>query len=515
MKKNLLNLSIILSFAAASTTAANALTVNLSNVTVEQGSQVTLTPEIDLTTAQEPLTWEWRDCDGNVAGTEPTLTVSPSQLTHYRLTVTDATGSSATAKSVVYVLGDAVTATFEDAHLADSTEITLSTASSWIGSGADDYVNGVDTEWYSGSYMFEVRRYSSTWWYGYGLTNDTASTYSDLTQQWRSAPGGAYEGTNFCVAYPWSFPWGTYEGEMFKIYVTNSETGDSIQGTYVTNTPYANNSIIDGDDFGSVAFKTGDYFTVNAVGYNGTTATDTVRFYLADYTSETEADHYTLTTWQWMDLRDLGTVTSIAFYFESTQYNDYGILTPVYVALDNFNGSRNITEMSQLSCTVGTTSVALADYFTLATTGANVTYTLEITSATDGIELTAADGYLTVTGTTAGASATIIVEAVQAGIRQFVQIPVVITDSETGVAAAVAAEASVAVYPVPVTESFTVATALADYSITLYTAAGEQVYTLAGQNGNVTIDRAGLAPGLYLLRVANAGTTVVKRIIIK
>ena len=491
----------------------SAINVKLSDTKVSQGSSVTLTPQID---ADGDFTCQWVDRYGNVVGEEPTLTVSPSQLTHYRLNVTDAEGNTASAKSIVYVIGDAVTATFEDAALADSTAITLDSESTWIGYGEDDYSTGVETEWYSGSYMFPVRRYTSTWWYGYGLTNQTANVYEDdLTQQWRSAPGGPYAGTNFCVAYPYSFPWGTYEGEVFSVYVTNSEDGDTIRGAYVTNTPYANNSIINGDDFGSVAFAQGDYFILVATGYNGTAVTDTLKFYLADYTSSNANDRYTLKTWQWFDLRALGKVTSVALTFETTQANEWGALTPLYVAIDNFNGEREITDQSTLTCQVGTTTYALSSYFTFASDSATVTYTLETESVTDGITLSVDDsGNLVVVGTTEGATATVVVEAFQAGIRQFVRIPVTISNSEVGITS-VSIDANLAVYPVPVTESLNIATGLENYTVEIFSTNGSMVYRSTGNSGSVTVERGGMAPGVYLLKVSAESGSTVKRIIVK
>lgn len=519
MKKNLLQSALLcaaIALPAANAAADNALSVALDNTKVYQGQSVTLTPTIDTTTGEAPFTYQWTDNRGNVVGNDLTLTVSPSQLTHYCLTVTDAAGRSASTKSVVYVIGDAVTATFEDATLADGTEITLDEESHWTGYGDDDYVTGVDTEWYSGSYMFPVRRYYSSWWYGYGLTNDTGTTYSDLsTEQWRSAPGGAYAGSNFSVAYPYSMPYTGYEGEIFSIYITNSEDGDVINGVYVTNTPYANNSIIDGDDFGSEPFDTGDYFTLIATGYNGETETGSLTFYLADYTSETEADHYTLTTWQWFDLRELGEVTSVALTFETTQSNEWGALTPLYVALDNFNGEREITSAETLESPIGTATYSLAGYFTFASTEANIAYALEISAADDGVELSIDDeDNLVVVGTTENTTATAIVEAVQAGIRQYVEIPVLITD-ESGITSTLAdIDNAVSVYPSVVSDSFTVASALDNYTVNVYSINGARVIS-QNANGSATIDAASLAAGVYLVEIGDGNSTTVKRVIVK
>lgn len=520
MKKNLLKSALLcgaIALPATYAAADSSLSVALDNAKVYQGQSVTLTPTIDDATGEAPFTYQWTDNRGNVVGNEPTLTVSPSQLTHYCLTVTDAAGRSANTKSIVYVIGDAVTATFEDATLADGTEITLDSESFWLGYGDDDYSTGVDTEWYSGSYMMIARRYYDYWWYGYGLTNNTGDTYSGASaaETLRSAAGGPYAGSNFCVAYPYSMPYTGYDGEIFCIYVTNSEDGDVINGVYVTNTPYAYSSIINGDSYGSVAFATGDYFKLIATGYNGDTETGSLTFYLADYTSETEADHYALSSWQWFDLRELGSVTSVGLTFETTQANEWGALTPLYVALDNFNGEREITSAQTLESPLGNNSYSLADYFSFESTEANVAYALEVTAADDGIELSLdSDNNLVVYGTETDATATAIIEGVQAGIRKYVQLPVLVTD-QVGITSALAdINNAVNVYPSVVSDAFTVASDLDNYTVNVYSINGTRVLS-QDANGSATIDATNLAAGVYLVEIGNENATTVKRVIVK
>lgn len=220
------------------------------------------------------------------------------------------------------------TATFE--------EVTLPSESHWYGDEASD-----DPQyWYSGQYMFTVVKHMESWWNGYALSNETAKDYASLNDQFRSAAGGAHEGNNFLVYYD-----DTYSGEIL-IYDIYNEEGAVVDGMYVTNSAYALNSILNGDDYGSTPFATGDYFKMIITGYDiNEESTGTVEYYLADYRSENAADHYYIDTWQWVDLSSLGKVSSVSIHFFTTQSNFWGALTPLYACIDNFSGGKTVGVM--------------------------------------------------------------------------------------------------------------------------------------------------------------------------
>jgi hypothetical protein len=44
-------------------------------------------------------------------------------------------------------------------------------------------------------------------------------------------------------------------------------------------------------------------------------------------------------TWEWLDLKSLGVVAALNFSMESTDMGDWGINTPAYFCLDDFNGN--------------------------------------------------------------------------------------------------------------------------------------------------------------------------------
>ena len=92
-----------------------------------------------------------------------------------------------------------------------------------------------------------------------------------------------------------------------------------------------------GDSFAH-KFEQGDWFKLTITGYDASKAvTGTVETYLADLRSENEAEHFILNEWQWVDLSPLGTVQSVQFVLSSSDVGQWGMNTPGYVCVDDFN----------------------------------------------------------------------------------------------------------------------------------------------------------------------------------
>lgn len=93
-------------------------------------------------------------------------------------------------------------------------------------------------------------------------------------------------------------------------------------------------------DGGVTKFAKGDYFTVTAVGYLGSTKTGSVNFDLAcmsGHNAENPAWSYFVTDWMKMDLNALGTVDKVVFYLDSSDKDENGRMrTPAWFCLDGF-----------------------------------------------------------------------------------------------------------------------------------------------------------------------------------
>lgn len=144
-------------------------------------------------------------------------------------------------------------------------------------------------------------------------------------------------------------------------------------------------------------------------------------YYLADYRSAKEADHYCLDTWQWVDLRSLGEVTSIKFSLDGSDSGQWGLNTPAYFCLDNFNGNRVVSEAA-MQAAGG--EIDLSKFFTFDDAEATVSYAFadaldeetaqNVTLTSDG-RLTIKDGFYKKFDVT--------VSATQKGKAQFLKIP--------------------------------------------------------------------------------------------
>ncbi|MDL2223164.1 DUF4465 domain-containing protein [Bacteroidales bacterium OttesenSCG-928-M11] len=123
----------------------------------------------------------------------------------------------------------------------------------------------------------------------------------------------------------------------YNIPIIDLDEAATVTGLYLTNSLYTYSSITKGDSYSGGPFETGDYLKVIFMPYSeeGIDKTKTVEFYLADYRSANSAEHYIVTDWTWLDLTALGSVNSITFTFEGSRNNEWGLLTPAYLCLDN------------------------------------------------------------------------------------------------------------------------------------------------------------------------------------
>lgn len=385
------------------------LTLYIEPVTeiINEGASTTVCALVE--GGNEPYTWQWRDQMGNEIAETDMTEVTPAHTQAYFVSITSADGQQVSGKTAVIVRGEAVTATFDDYYLPE-----------------ESYVTPINEDvLYSGSYAFHGNGGSygaMTYWNGFAFANQTGNTYVNLTpDQYNTSMGGGYNSDGYAIAYPY----GTY-----SIDVTNSEDGDTIQGLYVSNNAYALSSILHGDGF-SEAFKQGSWFMLTANGVAADGSSKQVDFYLADYRSLNAADHYALDTWQWMDLRALGKVKSVWFSMSGSDTGSFGLNTPAYFAIDDFNGTRHEVATS-VDVNEGTTSIDLSTLFNLEPGQATVTYSLEAGQDSQDVDVTLNGNMLVVDATAPNTERTVVVAATQQGRSQYVSLTIVVGPS-TGI----------------------------------------------------------------------------------
>ncbi len=199
---------------------------------------------------------------------------------------------------------------------------------------ADGYQNdfGDDACFESGGFTFNCNYFPEwSYWSGFAISNRTETSFASKSytiDQFNSCVGAGVNGSkNYVVAYP--------QGETIDV---DALEGCQISGFYVTNDAWTVDAILNGDGMTPGAFTTGDFLELRIIGNHPDETADTLYYYLADYRSENEADHYYVKDWQWVDLSSLGTVESITFRMNSSRKNEWGMTTPGYFCIDDFNG---------------------------------------------------------------------------------------------------------------------------------------------------------------------------------
>ena len=299
--------------------------------TVDQNAAITLTATVSPEYEQaKPYSYKWYTAfDETELGNEAALNTTATRTTEYICCVTDRFNQKGYVSARVWVTEEAAVATFEEYNLP---------------AGANKYVdaawaNNTEAYLYSGSYAFaNVPNKLYNAYTGYVISSDPSNTATGnyMTDQFRSAAGGAYEGSNFAVAY-YSAPSAWFAGYNDPVTLTNTAEPQVISGFYITNSAYTLDAVLNGD-YANDAFAQGDYLSLTISGYNGTAKTGETTFYLADYRSEDASEHYALDTWKWLDLSGLGEVTRLEFSMFTTKSDEYGFTTPTYFCLDNFGG---------------------------------------------------------------------------------------------------------------------------------------------------------------------------------
>lgn len=178
--------------------------------------------------------------------------------------------------------------------------------------------------------------YSEYFWGGFTVSNHTDLSQVSMNAQYTAVAGEGYDGSaQYAVAYAM--------GAQTEA-STLDGSSHTVTGCYVTNNLWAYQNMLEGDytatPFGGTTGDDPDWFKLTATGKNASGQTvGTLDFYLADYRFANHEDDYILNDWEWFDLSGLGAVASISFSLSSSKNNSYGMITPAYFCMDDFNGT--------------------------------------------------------------------------------------------------------------------------------------------------------------------------------
>lgn len=211
----------------------------------------------------------------------------------------------------------------------------------------EDIEIGVDTFWngsdQSGGFMSEnvffpnvyVTDFGGYWASGWALSSRTDTEDATFNNLYSAKPGMGTEASQQYVI-----------GQQDAVIEFTDEPihGQEVSGLYLTNTTYAHGVIRDGNmfskKFGGETGDDPDFFklTIKKQLSNGELSTDSVDFYLADYRFDDNDMDYIVEDWTWVDLSSLGELSTgeaIIFSLSSSDFDENGMLTPSFFALDD------------------------------------------------------------------------------------------------------------------------------------------------------------------------------------
>jgi hypothetical protein len=171
-------------------------------------------------------------------------------------------------------------------------------------------------------------------WSGWSITAGRDVTTAGFTNQYSSITGGGYlASTTYAISYA--------SGAGSQIKLSGAAKGGIVNGFYISNATYPYLSMLNGDGFakkfGGATGDDPDFLLLTIKKYkDGILSTDSVDFYLADYRFSDNTQDYIINDWQYVDLTSLGDVDSLAFSLSSTDNSTFGMNTPAYFCMDNF-----------------------------------------------------------------------------------------------------------------------------------------------------------------------------------
>jgi len=212
--------------------------------------------------------------------------------------------------------------------VASFDDLTLSPESFWNGSDQSGSFKSGEIS-FNNSYS---KDYQS--WFGFAYSNMTDVTTSGYGNQYSAITGKGYDGSaNYAVCYP---------SPTARVgYAVPTKT----TGFYVTNSTYVYLSMKNGDafakKFGGESGNDPDYFRLMIEGLNTDgLPVDTVSFYLADFRFADNSKDYILNKWTWVDLSELKETRFLRFSLSSSDNAAWGMNTPGYFCIDDFNGEK-------------------------------------------------------------------------------------------------------------------------------------------------------------------------------
>lgn len=167
------------------------------------------------------------------------------------------------------------------------------------------------------------------WSNNFAISNSTDSTTLGFTNIYSSSNGkGVFNSSNYAVSN---------DNSLVKISIPSMPFGFNTS-VWINNATYPYFSMHYGDGFakkfGGNSGDEADFFRIKI---KGNKSKDSVLFYLADYTFTDNTKDYIIKDWTYVNLQKLGSSDSIFFKLESSDVGQFGMNTPAFFCIDNFD----------------------------------------------------------------------------------------------------------------------------------------------------------------------------------
>ncbi len=212
----------------------------------------------------------------------------------------------------------------------------------------DNFLNGSQAE---GSFEEQDIRFTNNYdenynsWSGWSISSMTDNLTPGYSNQYSAITG---TGVDASLNYATSFVLGESK-------IAHSSSLKIVpQSLFITNGSYPYLSMLNGDAFakrfGGEDGNDPDYYLLTIKAFNqGKLKLDSVNFYLADFRFDNNDLDYIINEWTEVDLRGLGKCDSLSFMLSSSDNGVFGMNTPAYFCIDNFEYNLSLTHNSNLT----------------------------------------------------------------------------------------------------------------------------------------------------------------------
>jgi hypothetical protein len=402
------------------------------------------------------------------------------------------------ATSVLFACG-----TFAQ-NVANFENLSLPPESYWNGSDASGMFS-------SGGFTF-YNSYDATYgsWSGWAYSNQTDTETYSWENQFSAASVPTYptEG-NYAVSYIVA-DWLNDYSPVPSIIRVDNDINTSIHGAWICLNTLASLYMENDGSYDGAYAENRHYLKLIVRGYLPFALTFTeMEVYLADYRFENTNLHYKANQWQYVSFIPLGEVSELQFILESSDDGEYGLNTPAYFCIDNFNESYSLSNLPELFAeapqNIYINSGESVDITVLAGGGiqpftyqweANASLSSTVNQTVTANPLETTTYYVTVSD------------------QNFSEETFEIIVHVNSVHANQEIAQSINVYPMPVQSTLHIDNvSIGSFAIELQDTQGKSVYYQDQQTGNTCIDMNGLQSGVYVLCVSGEQGNYTQKII--